>query len=201
MSQRSTIFDGIRQALEPIKDRTAYPDYDPVIASPLWLKDEPDNTVLFAKRLQAVGGKFFSTIAECGAWLLADGAKVIYVAPILKELAESLPPGLEVTMEYNRDLIDKIDSALTPATFGIAESGTIGLTDKDTPDRLAALAPWRHVAVLWREQIFRTIPNALAALPADPNIVWVSGPSKTADVEGILIQGVHGPGQQACLIL
>ncbi len=201
MSHRSTIFDGIRKALEPIKDRTAYPEYDPVIAAPLWLKDEPDNAALFAKRLQAVGGKFFSTIAECGAWLLADGAKVVYVAPILKEFATDLPPGLIITHEYNRDLIDKIDATLTSATFGIAESGTVGLTDKDTPDRLAALAPWRHVAVLWRDQIFRTIPDALASLPADPNIIFVTGPSKTADVEGILIQGVHGPGQQACLLI
>src|SRR4051812_3802755 len=128
MSQRDTIFNGIRKALEPILERAAYPEYDPVIASPVWLADEPDNAVLFAKRLQGSGGKFFSTIAECGAWLLADGAKVVYIAPVLKELAAELPPGLRVTHEYNRNLIDEIDAALTPATFGIAESGTIGLT-------------------------------------------------------------------------
>jgi L-lactate dehydrogenase complex protein LldG len=201
MSHRSTIFEGIRKALAPLEERAAYPEYDPVIASPLWLKDEPDNAALFAKRLQAVGGKFFSTMAECGAWLIADGAKSVYIAPVLKELAHQLPPGLTVTHEYDRTMIDQIDAALTPATFGIAESGTVGLTDKDTPDRLAALAPWRHVAVLYRDQIVRTIPDALASLPSDPNIVFVTGPSKTADVEGILIQGVHGPGQQACLLI
>lgn len=201
MSQRSTIFDGIHKALAPLEERAAYPEYDPVIASPLWLKNEPDNAALFAKRLQAVGGKFFSTVAECGAWLIADGAKTVYVAPVLKELAAQLPAGLTVSYEYDRTMIDQIDATLTPATFGIAESGTVGLTDRDTPDRLAALAPWRHVAVLYRDQIFRTIPNALASLPADPNIVFVTGPSKTADVEGILIQGVHGPGQQACLLI
>jgi L-lactate dehydrogenase complex protein LldG len=38
-------------------------------------------------------------------------------------------------------------------------------------------------------------------MPDDPNIIWVTGPSKTADVEGILIQGVHGPGVQACLLV
>ncbi|MBI2497314.1 MAG: hypothetical protein HYV75_05125, partial [Opitutae bacterium] len=45
------------------------------------------------------------------------------------------------------------------------------------------------------------IPTALAAHPADPKIVWVTGPSKTADVEGILIEGVHGPGTQVALLL
>lgn len=201
MSSRETIFNGIRKALAPLEERAAYPDYDPVIAAPLWLADEPDNAALFAKRLQGVGGKFFSTVAECGAWIEADGAKVVYVAPTLKHLVSQLPASLAITHEYDRTKIDEIDAALTAATFGIAESGTVALTDTDTPDRLAALAPWRHIAVLLRDQLFRTIPNALAALPADPNIIWVTGPSKTADVEGILIQGVHGPGQQACLLL
>ena len=35
----------------------------------------------------------------------------------------------------------------------------------------------------------------------DPNTIWVTGPSKTADVEGILIEGVHGPGAQIALLL
>ena len=87
------------------------------------------------------------------------------------------------------------------AAAGIAESGTIVITDESTPDRLAALAPWYHIALLDRADIHRTIGDALAAMPKDPNIIWVTGPSKTADVEGILIQGVHGPGAQACLIV
>ena len=33
-----------------------------------------------------------------------------------------------------------------------------------------------------------------------PNIMWCTGPSKTADVEGILIEGVHGPGEQIALL-
>ena len=75
------------------------------------------------------------------------------------------------------------------------------LSDRGTSSRLAALAPWVHVAVVKPDQIHPDISAALAALPADPNLVWVTGPSKTADVEGILIEGVHGPGIQAALLL
>jgi L-lactate utilization protein LutC len=35
----------------------------------------------------------------------------------------------------------------------------------------------------------------------EPYVLWCTGPSKTADVEGILIQGVHGPGEQVALIV
>ena len=52
-----------------------------------------------------------------------------------------------------------------------------------------------------RETIFLDLPAAVSAMPADPNIIWVTGPSKTADVEGILIEGVHGPGIQIALLV
>ncbi|WP_373372294.1 LUD domain-containing protein [Sorangium atrum] len=42
---------------------------------------------------------------------------------------------------------------------------------------------------------------AISALGGDPYVVWCTGPSKTADVEGILIQGVHGPGEPIALIV
>ena len=43
--------------------------------------------------------------------------------------------------------------------------------------------------------------DASNALGDSPNIIWCTGPSKTADVEGILIEGVHGPGEQIALLV
>jgi L-lactate dehydrogenase complex protein LldG len=58
-----------------------------------------------------------------------------------------------------------------------------------------------HVAVIKESEIFADLPAAIAALGDDPNIIWVTGPSKTGDVESILVEGVHGPGVQIALLI
>jgi L-lactate dehydrogenase complex protein LldG len=57
------------------------------------------------------------------------------------------------------------------------------------------------VAVLEKHEVHRAISDAIAALGESPNTIWCTGPSKTADVEGILIEGVHGPGEQIALLI
>jgi L-lactate dehydrogenase complex protein LldG len=83
----------------------------------------------------------------------------------------------------------------------IAETGTIIIGDRTTSTRLGALAPWAHVAVIPRGEIYADLLEAVAKLGNDPNVVWCTGPSKTSDVEGILIEGVHGPGAQIALFV
>jgi L-lactate dehydrogenase complex protein LldG len=92
-------------------------------------------------------------------------------------------------------------SRATSAAGAIAETGTIILSDATTSRRLGALTPWVHVAVVERAKIYSDLPQAVAALGPDSNVIWVTGPSKTADVEGILIEGVHGPGVQVALVV
>ncbi|MBN8711234.1 MAG: hypothetical protein BGO12_06060 [Verrucomicrobia bacterium 61-8] len=202
MSHRDQIFQGIRQAITALPERAAYPDYDTAaVTTPRWLPAAEENETLFRKRLTGTGGFFFESPADCAAWLKKDGAKSVYLAPEVAHLAADFAAHLEVVPAYTRDAVDRIDAAVTVAHGAIAESGTVILTDSGTPDRLAALAPWWHIAVVPRTGLVRTIGEAIAALPADPGIVWVTGPSKTADVEGILIQGVHGPGRQGSFFL
>ena len=57
------------------------------------------------------------------------------------------------------------------------------------------------MAVVPRSSLYSDLAQAVAALGSDPNVVWCTGPSKTADVEGILIEGVHGPGAQIALFV
>lgn len=201
MNARERIFSGIKDALAPLPERTARPVVPHGVADAQWLADETDAAGLFVTRATAVGTRCFASVSDCLSWLFEQQTRRVYVPPALRELTAKFDGIVEVVHEYSRGQVDEIDAALTPASGAIAESGTIILTDDSTPDRLAALAPWTHIAVVSRESIHRSIADALAAMPDDPNIIWVTGPSKTADVEGILIQGVHGPGVQGCLLV
>jgi len=112
-----------------------------------------------------------------------------------------LGPEIAVSIEYDRTRVDDFAFGITRAVGGIAKSGSIVLNDATTSRRLAALAPWVHVAVLSRSQSFATIADAAQALGDGQNVIWATGPSKTADIEGILIEGAHGPGVQIALVL
>jgi len=75
------------------------------------------------------------------------------------------------------------------------------LSDSDTSARLGALALWIHIAVIEEKDIVRSIGEAIQRFGDDPSIIFATGPSKTAHVEGILIEGVHGPGIQIGLVV
>lgn len=198
---RESIFKSIRSALEPLPNRTQRPEVPHGNADAQWLADEVESVALFQKRAAIVGSVTFTDAASCAKWLVSENPGKVYIPAAFPELIQVFSQHLPVTSTYSRAEANSINACLSSAAAGIAESGTIVLTDKSTPDRLVALAPWYHIAILSRSDIHRSIADALAAMPDDPNIIWVTGPSKTADVEGILIQGVHGPGVQACLIL
>jgi L-lactate dehydrogenase complex protein LldG len=201
VTARETVFAAIKCALEPLPHREPRPHVPHGVADAQWLAGETDDVALFTKQATAVGTKVFASVSDCLSWLFEQQTRKVFVPESLQQLTAKFDGIVETVHRYSRAQVDEIDAAITPAAGAIAESGTIILTDESTPDRLAALAPWTHIAVVRKEAIYRSIADALAAMPDDPNIIWVTGPSKTADVEGILIQGVHGPGVQACLLV
>ena len=198
---RETVFAGIKSALAPLPQREPRPAVPYGAADAQWLADETDNVSLFVKRATAVGTKCFRSSSDCLAWLFEQKPAQVFIPDELRDVTAKFEGIVEVVRSYSRDQVDEIDAAFTPAAGAIAESGTIILTDESTPDRLAALAPWTHIAVVRKDTIHRSVADALAAMPDDQNVIWVTGPSKTADVEGILIKGVHGPGVQGCLLI
>lgn len=203
LDPRNTILENVRQALAPLATRTPYPEYDvgQTISPPraggggVW--------EVFARNLDGVHGRLYRDTTALAGFLRENGHLRGYCDPALEQtVAVGLrAAGLEVVTAFDRAEYDQLSFGITRGTAAIAESGSIVLDDDKTSDRLAALAPWVHVAVLAENEIYPTIAEAVAGLGSSPNIIWCTGPSKTADVEGILIEGVHGPGEQIALVL
>lgn len=91
----------------------------------------------------------------------------------------------------------QLRAGITGADAALAESGSVVLVSGPGRPRMASLVPLAHIAVLRTSQIVRTLPHLIAARPAltaaGSNLVVVTGPSRTADIEMTLTLGVHGP--------
>lgn len=200
---RDQILARIRDALAPMAERAAYPDYEPAIAVSAARMGGTGLVETFERNLKAVNGRLMRDVAALAGFLKQNGHLRGYCDPgLMAEVGEGLAAaGLEVEGSFDRSRFEDYAFGVTRATAAIAESGTIAIDDDRTSDRLAALAPWVHVAVLREAEIVPTIAEAVQRLGSSPNIIWCSGPSKTADVEGILIEGVHGPGEEIALLL
>jgi len=199
---REAIFSRVRGALAPLRERAPLPQYDSEMAVMRTLIAGRDLVELFVERIKRVSGLAFTDPAALAAHLRAGGWLRGYCDPVLwPRLAPHFGADFTVEHEFDRARVDDYAFGITRAAAAIAESGTIVLNDATTSRRLAALAPWVHVAVVERATIFSDLPEAIAALGNDRNVIWCTGPSKTADVEGILIEGVHGPGAQIALVV
>ena len=108
----------------------------------------------------------------------------------------------DVVRDFDRDNPEQYDFGVSSASFAIAESGVFALSDRDTTDRMTTIAPWVHVAIVKKTDIVKTIEEGLTkVLNQSPYTILVAGPSKTTDVEGVLVEGVHGPGKQIVYLI
>jgi L-lactate dehydrogenase complex protein LldG len=199
---RTDMLGRVKAALAILPERAALPDWDAELAIARKLMEERDSFEVFAERIKLVNGMVMTNFAELAAYFKTNGWLNGYCDPTLAPVfAPKLGAEFNLNTEFDRTRVDDYAFGITRAAGGIAETGTIILNDALTSRRLGALAPWVHVAVLPRHLIHRTLTDAVLALGDDPNVIWATGPSKTADIEGILIEGVHGPGVQIALVI
>ncbi len=200
---RDSIFSKLRSTTSALKTRAAYPEYDISVVHSAPRLEGSDLWEIFSRNFKAVSGKAMAGVDELLEFLAKDGSKHGYCDPELFDAVGSklVAAGYTVETEFDRERYDDYQFGVTRGTGAIAESGTVVIDDFRTARRLAALSPWIHVACIQRSEIVRTIPDAIASFDNCPNIIWATGPSKTADVEGILIEGVHGPGEQIALLI
>jgi len=200
-SDRDLVMARIRSALGSLTRRTPPPDFADDVATARPARGGKTSMEAFAEQLALARGRLFTDARALAVCLRAEGATRGYCDPaLLDDLGPRVSPPLALDVTLDRTRIDDYAFGITRAAGAIAETGTVILNDATTSRRLGALAPWIHVAVVEAADIHRTVADAIRALGTDPYVVWCTGPSKTADVEGILIEGVHGPGEQVVLV-
>ncbi|MDY0274001.1 MAG: lactate utilization protein [Desulfomicrobium sp.] len=142
---------------------------------------------------------------------LKEWGKII-AAPKLdqKDLAEMVrqaePKGISVIKDGLRQHLAGIDIGFTIAEWGIGETGTLVLDSSSEELRLATMISEIHVCVIAKSKIRGTAQELYAELKGymqqKPNyLAFVTGASRTADIERVLALGVHGPLELHILIL
>ena len=111
----------------------------------------------------------------------------------------------EKEIEGFKDQLFNIDAGITTTAGAIADPGALILWPSKKEPRLISLVPSIHIAVLQAEKIYSSFlevmqkENWSAKMPT--NVVLISGPSKTADIEMTLAFGVHGPKELIVLVV
>jgi L-lactate dehydrogenase complex protein LldG len=99
--------------------------------------------------------------------------------------------------QWKAELFDHIDASITHAKAGIADTGTLVLRPGAQEPRSLSLVPPLHVAVLRASRLYASLPAAMRAMAPEAdmptNLLLITGPSKTADIQQVLAYGAHGP--------
>src|SRR5690606_15736312 len=132
-----------------------------------------------------------------------------------KETGQEVSPEVQalvgVARQRLRQAFIDADMGITGANAAIAETGTIAIVTNEGNDRLVATLPPVHVAVLGVEKIVPTIDDVAAMLKLLPRsgtaqkitsyVSFITGPSRTADIELVTAMGVHGPKEVHIVLL
>jgi len=167
---------------------------------------------MFRERLEAVGGRCVvvrgeveaacalkGIIAELRSTSLPAERIASSNAPLLARLTREVVEVTELTVAPSSAELFDYDVGLTTAQAAIAETGTLVLESDSEHHRLVSLVPPVHIAIVNAKDICLTIGDALKLLrrrevaDISRTITFITGPSRTADIELTLTVGVHGP--------
>ena len=106
-----------------------------------------------------------------------------------------------------KHLLAELHAGITLASGAVAESGAIIARASAEEPRSISLLPLHHIALVTEETIFATLTDAagtirdLAGEGGSSAVTLIGGPSKTADIEKVLVTGMHGPKRFTVLII
>jgi L-lactate dehydrogenase complex protein LldG len=178
-----------------------------------------DPLALFQVRLEAVGGTF--TIARGAAEVTAALQRILTAAAARRAAASDSPrvrpvveaacaaAGVELRLDAPHAELFDCDVGISGAQWGIAETGTLVLESGRERHRFVSLIPRVHVALLRADRVCATLGEALRHVREgdaegavrNAAVTFVTGPSRTSDIELTLAIGVHGPQELHVILM
>lgn len=160
----------------------------------------------FRSALEALAGQVHVVASpdaarECVRELIQGKTAVASNHPFLSECGISSLHGVEAgidDVEIHRNVCSRADVGITSAFCLLAETGTVVIRATPEEPRLISLLPPVHIAVVAANRLLSNLDEMLAMVPRPADqasaTIFVTGPSRTGDIEQILVRGVHGPG-------
>ena len=216
---RQEILSSIREHLaasKPFDAQAVHSQTPQRTAKPNSAKDDRNGTVieLFRQALEAVSGRcvIVQSIDEAARAVqqIVDERKARRVAVSDSTLVKRILAQLKTEAVFldapNQSELFDCDMGITTAQWAIAETGTIVLESERERHRLASLVPPVHVAIVEAGRIRRTMSEMLALIKNSDaglsrTVTFITGPSRTSDIELTLAIGVHGPGELHVMVI
>lgn len=168
----------------------------------------------FRQSLEAVGGhchvlagdaEATQAVREIAASVQAHRI-AISDSPLVRRLLQPLEATVELVSEAAKADFFKCDIGITGVQWAIAETGTLVLESDVEKHRLASLVPPVHVAIVEAARLRQTLAEVLHSLDEKGRdlgrtITFITGPSRTSDIELTLAIGVHGPAELHVIVL
>ncbi len=154
----------------------------------------------YLPEIEASWELFTERFVELGGHVINLSEKP-YGVSLLRKLDELRLPARTACLDEDASLLLELeptadawtaDVGITLAELAIAETGSILIEAGPGRARLNSLTPPVHVALLRQDQL---VANLEAAFNREltRTTILITGPSRTADIEGVLVRGVHGP--------
>jgi L-lactate dehydrogenase complex protein LldG len=198
-------------------DATGHPSLTilPVEAARPWLPDggdSPDASMrIFAENLEKLRAVFLrvendAAAAACLAGLVRekDWKRVAWHANPLVEAAMADVPCErhrvdDAAASFDKNLLETCDAGVTSCECLVAQTGSLLVSSGTCGGRGLSILPHAHVVIATVDQLVPTLADALHAVRAGrsgrmPSMLsFITGPSRTGDIERILVLGAHGP--------
>jgi L-lactate dehydrogenase complex protein LldG len=179
--------------LRNVRSRKLEPVEAPQLAQ-AWIRyDDPRKQ--FAESLQFVGGRcvFLRSAEELPAVLAEHPAFAS-----ARKIVSHVPPvagNVDLAAVADPHALEDVDFAVLPGEFGVAENGAVWVTERGLKHRAIYFIVQHLVLVIDAAQLVDNMFDAYSRLKLGERGfgAFISGPSKTADIEQSLVIGAHGP--------